>query len=56
MKSQMREANKLKAKFAIIIGDNELENNEVIIRNMITRDQNKVSFNDIPNFTFIDNQ
>jgi len=54
MKSQMREANKLNAKFTIMIGDEELEKNEVIIRNMLSRKQDKISLDNIANFTFID--
>ena len=53
IKSQMREANKLNSKFAIIIGDDELENNEVVVKNMITRQQYNVSFDDVSNFLFI---
>jgi len=52
MKSQMREANKLNAKFVLIIGENELKNNNAIIKNMSTSEQTEVSFNDIVNSSF----
>ena len=39
LKAQMKEANKLCAKYAIIIGDDEIKNNEVAIKNMHTGDQ-----------------
>ena len=52
MKAQMREANKLNAKFVLIIGENELKNNNAIIKNMSTSEQTEVSFNDIENSSF----
>ena len=52
MKAQMREANKLNAKFVLIIGENELKNNNAIIKNMSTSEQTEVSFNDIVNSSF----
>ena len=39
LKAQMKEANKLCAKYAIIIGDDEIKNNEVAIKNMHTGNQ-----------------
>ena len=56
MKSQMRDANKLNAKFTIMLGENELDKNEIIVRNMVSRKQDKISLDDIYNFTFIKNQ
>ena len=50
MKSQLKEANRLKAKYAIIIGENEIINKEVIIKNMLTGDQENISFNQIINY------
>ena len=32
MKAQLREANKLEAKYAVILGDSEIKNKEVILR------------------------
>lgn len=42
IKAQMKYANKIGAKFAIIIGDNELETNEITIKNMINSEEKKV--------------
>lgn len=36
IKSQMKNANKIGAKFVIVIGDNEVESNSVVIKNMAT--------------------
>ena len=49
MKSQMKSADKLKAKFSIIIGDEELAKNEMIVKNMETGQQSNLSFNDLDN-------
>ena len=50
MKSQMKEANKLNAKFSIIIGDNELQSNKVLIKDMLSGEQNNVNFDKIIDF------
>ena len=50
MKSQMKEANKLNAKFSIIIGDNELQNNNVLIKDMLSGEQKNVNFDKIIDF------
>ena len=47
LKTQMKDANKSKAINAIIIGDDEIENNQIIIKNMITGDQTKVDFDKV---------
>ena len=52
MKSQLKEANKLKAKYAIIIGENEIINKEAVIKNMLTGDQENINFNQI-NYSLI---
>ncbi len=36
MKAMMRKANKLGAKYALILGETEQENNQVTIKNMVT--------------------
>ena len=53
MKSQMREANRLNAKFVLIIGENEVKNNIVIIKNMISGEQIKIAIDDILNSSFL---
>ena len=50
LKTQMKDANKSKAINAIIIGDDEMKNNQVIIKNMITGDQNNVDFNKVEKY------
>jgi len=42
IKSMMRKANKMGAKFAIIIGAEEQENKILTIKNMITGQENKI--------------
>lgn len=44
LKAQMREANKLKAKFVVIVGDSEMEKKKITIKDMLTSDQTEVSF------------
>ena len=47
MKAQMREANKVGADYAIIIGDKELEVGQAEVKNLSTGDQNKVALNQL---------
>ncbi len=39
MKNQMKQANKQKARFALILGENELENREVALKDMLSGEQ-----------------
>ena len=50
LKTQMKDANKSKANNAIIIGDDEIENNQIIIKNMITGEQTKVDFDKVEKY------
>ena len=50
LKSQMRDANKNKASHAIIIGENELENNRVLIKNLKTSTESLIEKNLIINY------
>ena len=50
LKSQMKDANRLKVKFAIVIGDNELSSNKVSIKNMSTGEQKNIFIDDIVNY------
>ena len=43
MKAQMREANKLGARYAIILGEDELKDKSVIIKDLSTSDQEKIA-------------
>ncbi|AUB31495.1 histidine--tRNA ligase [Spiroplasma floricola] len=47
MKSAFKQSEKLNAKNIIIIGDNELKENVVIIKNQITKEEKKVTFDKI---------
>ena len=50
MKSMMRKVNKLGAKYALIIGQDELEKRSVMIKNMITGEQELVAQTDVVNY------
>ena len=43
LKAQMREANKTDARYAILIGDQELESGEVELKDLSTGDQEKIA-------------
>ena len=47
MKSQMREANKLGAKYVIIIGENELQQNQAELKDLTTGNQEKFDLDSI---------
>ena len=47
MKAQMREANKAGAKYAIIMGDQELESGQAEVKDLSTGDQQKVSLDQL---------
>ena len=47
LKAHMKQANKLKCPFTIILGDNELSNNQVLLRNMDTGDQQEVPMDEL---------
>jgi len=47
IKAQFKYADKIKAKYTIIIGDNELEKNAVNIKNMATGEQKEIPLNEI---------
>ena len=49
LKSQMKYADKLGFAFAVVIGDNEIETNKAILRNMKTGEQKNVSLDSILN-------
>ncbi len=50
MKAQMRAANKSGAKVALIVGESELENGALQVKNLITSDQSTVAFADVAEF------
>ena len=49
LKSQMRQADKLKVRFVAILGEDELKNNTVSLKNMSSGQQKQVSFENIIN-------
>jgi histidyl-tRNA synthetase len=51
VKAQMREANKLNAKFVVFIGGEEFENDKVRIKNMSTGDEQTVPITNVEEIT-----
>jgi histidyl-tRNA synthetase len=47
LKSQMRIANKIRARYTIIVGEEELSKNMVILRNMQTKEQKEVQIDNL---------
>jgi len=47
LKSQMRIANKIGAKYVVIVGEEELSKDMVIFRNMLTKDQKEIKIDNI---------
>ncbi|HIP40855.1 MAG TPA: histidine--tRNA ligase [Desulfocapsa sulfexigens] len=43
LKSQMKQANKLNAGYVLIIGENELEQGQAVLRNMATQEQQEIT-------------
>lgn len=50
LKSQFKLADKFRSKFVVVVGPDELSNNEVIFRNMDTHEQNNVSIDKLAAF------
>ncbi|MBQ4110310.1 MAG: histidine--tRNA ligase [Clostridia bacterium] len=49
LKAQMKFADKIKAKYTVVLGDNEIENNKVTVKNMKTGEQQETSIENIAN-------
>jgi histidyl-tRNA synthetase len=47
LKSQMKRANRLGAPYVLILGENELETGEALLRNMQTKEQTSIALDDI---------
>lgn len=47
LKAQMKQADRSGASYTIIIGENELEEQQVVLRNMTTREQTNIDFDDV---------
>ena len=50
MKSQLREANKLKVKYALIIGEDEIRNSTIILKNLTKGTQKTIPQSELKNF------
>lgn len=50
IKAQMKSADRLGAKFTIVLGDNELEENAVNVKNMATGNETKVELSNLVNY------
>ncbi|MCT4598012.1 MAG: histidine--tRNA ligase [Vallitalea sp.] len=50
VKAQMKYANKIGCKYSVIIGDNEIEENNVTVKNMETREQTDVKIDELVDF------
>jgi histidyl-tRNA synthetase len=49
LKSQMRIANKIGARYTVIVGEEELSKNMVILRNMQTKEQKEIQIDNLIN-------
>ena len=49
LKAQMKYADKIGATYTIVIGDNEIESNKTVLKNMKTGEQKDVSLDSILN-------
>ena len=47
LKAQMKYADKINAKYTVVLGDNELSENKAVIKNMKTGEQNEFPFDDV---------
>ena len=52
MKGQFKYADRLNARYTIVIGDDELAAGEVTMKEMATSSQSRVAFDDIENILF----
>lgn len=50
LKGQMKQAGKIKASFAVIIGDNEMESGKATVKNMETGEQKEIGFTDVTDY------
>jgi histidyl-tRNA synthetase len=47
LKAQMKQADRVGARYVLIAGENELDKKQVVVRDMITRDQHEVPVDDV---------
>ncbi|PPJ68539.1 histidine--tRNA ligase, partial [Staphylococcus aureus] len=50
IKGQMKQADRLNAKYTVVIGDQELENNEIGVKNMISGESENVQLDEMVNY------
>ncbi|WP_101021915.1 histidine--tRNA ligase [Staphylococcus epidermidis] len=50
IKGQMKKADRLNAKYTVVIGDQELENNEIGVKNMISGESENVQLDELVNY------
>lgn len=50
IKRQMKQADRLNAKYTVVIGDQELENNEIGVKNMISGESENVQLDELVNY------
>ena len=50
MKAQMKAADKAHARYTVIIGDDELDNGQAVVRNMATSSQETISLEEVINY------
>ena len=50
IKGQMKQADRLNAKYTVVIGDQELENNEIGVKNMISGETENVQLDELVNY------
>ncbi|MGC7575267.1 histidine--tRNA ligase [Staphylococcus epidermidis] len=50
IKGQMKQADRLNAKYTVVIGDQELENNEIGVKNMISGESENVQLDELVNY------
>lgn len=53
MKAQMREANRMQAKYAIIIGEEEVNDEKITVKDLKKSEQTSLSINDIEKYEFV---
>jgi histidyl-tRNA synthetase len=47
LKAQMKQADRVGARYVLIVGENELDKKQVVVRDMITRDQHEVPIDNV---------
>lgn len=52
MKAQMREANRMQSKYVVIIGEEEVKNNKVLLKDLVNREQKELTIDELQKFDF----